>query len=377
MLPGLLLGALLAATTPAPTITLRGQPVILPPVRAPAGHVAKVGLLVSASEEVLRKTLEHRGWKVEPAKDGPQLGTELPALHLERSGSEAWIWKRPQQVLNLSLWAVAVGGARPDSDGLAQDLEAGLAEQRKVTSPGLSWIELMAAPEDGSESVSSPDLGNLLVPPVISEVETTEKKVALTFDACSTLDPSRYDQRVVDILVREKVPATLFIGGRWAEEHPDILKNLAANPLFEIGNHTYSHPHMADVPPERMRDELARTQKAIVAVTGHAPTLWRPPYGEYSLRTVAEASHQGLTTIEYDLASGDPDPKLTPEKIAEWVQFKAHPGSIVVMHMNGHGKHTFEALPLVIKGLRAKGYSFVTVSDLIHPTKAVAGVQQP
>jgi peptidoglycan-N-acetylglucosamine deacetylase len=207
------------------------------------------------------------------------------------------------------------------------------------------------------------------LPKVIGEVvahgSRSTNAVALTFDACSTRDVSKYDRRITHVLVSTKTPATIFIGGSWAREEPQHVKELAANQQFELGNHSYTHPHMTKVSPARVKRELLDTQAELFALTGRQPTLFRPPYGEYDDKLVKEAADVGLTTVEYDLASGDPDQHATKERLIEWVLKKAKPGSIIVMHINHTRFHTSEALPAIIDGLKAKGLKLVTVSELI------------
>jgi len=208
------------------------------------------------------------------------------------------------------------------------------------------------------------------LPPVLPEVvfhgPRDEKRIALTFDACSTRDVSKYDERITQELIAAQAPATIFLGGSWVVEEQAIVKQLAANPLFELGNHSYTHPHMAEITDEiRIRRELQRTQAEIHRLTGLTPKLFRPPYGEYNARLVSIAAELGLTTVEYDLASGDPDQHATKERLTHWVLEKAQPGSIIVMHINHRRFHTAEALPGIIAGLRSRGFELVTVGELI------------
>ena len=211
-----------------------------------------------------------------------------------------------------------------------------------------------------------------LLPPVAPEVvahgSRSVRTVALTFDACSTRDVSKYDERITQELIANNAPATIFLGGSWAKEEAAHVRELARHPeLFELGNHTFTHPHMPAVKDDaRVRQELLRTQAEVRALTGRTPLLWRPPYGEYDARVVKLAAEVGLTTIEYDLASGDPDAHATKEKLVEWVLKKVQPGSIVVMHINHRSFHTSEALPSIIQGLRAKGYQLVTVGEMLR-----------
>ncbi len=213
-------------------------------------------------------------------------------------------------------------------------------------------------------------------PRVIISGTRQHKRIALTFDACTTRN-NEYDGRVIDALVAARVPATIFMGGRWAQVQAEHVKELAANPLFEMGNHTFSHPHMPTLTEAQMRDELWRTQLELLALTGKQPRLFRPPFVEYDERVARVAASLGLTTVQYDLASGDPSKGATKERLISWVLSRATPGAIVVMHMNHKNLHTAEALPAIIAGLRKRGYELVTVGTLMShaaPKSVVARV---
>jgi peptidoglycan/xylan/chitin deacetylase (PgdA/CDA1 family) len=201
---------------------------------------------------------------------------------------------------------------------------------------------------------------------IIEHGPRNSHKIALTFDACPTGLPDEYDEKVIDTLIKEKVPATLFMSGRWVEKNPDRAKFLAAQPQFEIAAHSYFHPHMTEKPNDRDLREFKRTQEIIKTVTGKVPRYFRPPYGEVDERVAKLACDTGLTTIQYDVASGDPDPKLSPDKITQGVLRDAKNGSIIVFHMNHKGVHTAEILPAVIRGLRKMGFVLVTVGELLN-----------
>jgi peptidoglycan-N-acetylglucosamine deacetylase len=199
-----------------------------------------------------------------------------------------------------------------------------------------------------------------------------ERRVALTFDACTTRNVSQYDARITRELVAAKAKATIFLGGGWAKEEAAHVRELAANPLFELGNHSYTHPHMAAIADGgRLEEELMKTQSEVFELTGRTPRLFRPPYGEYNDRLVKAAARVGLTTVEYDLPSGDPDQHATKERLVEWVLRRARPGSIIVMHVNHVKFHTAEALPGIIEGLRDGGYELVTVGELLREEHAL------
>jgi peptidoglycan/xylan/chitin deacetylase (PgdA/CDA1 family) len=200
---------------------------------------------------------------------------------------------------------------------------------------------------------------------VIEHGRRDSRKIAITFDACPTTLPDEYDEKVIDVLLREKTPATLFLSGRWVEKNPDKSRFLAAQPQFEIGNHAFWHPHLLEKDDDRILRELKRTQAIIKKITDRSPRFFRPPYGEVDERVAAIAQKAGLATIQYDIASGDPDTGLSPQRIIRSVLRDAKSGSIIVFHMNRKGVHTAEVLPDIIHGLREKGFTLVTVGELL------------
>jgi peptidoglycan/xylan/chitin deacetylase (PgdA/CDA1 family) len=204
-----------------------------------------------------------------------------------------------------------------------------------------------------------------VAPQVVKHGPRRKKRIALTFDACSTQGPSQFDERVIRTLIDMQVPATLFLGGKWMEEHPDETLELANHPQFELANHTYLHPHLPHESDERVREEFVRTQDMLYTLTGRRATLFRAPYGEVDARIAHLGAEAGMIAIQYDLASGDPDPRISTKRLLEYVTNQAKNGSIVVMHMNGRGWKTADALPRIVLRLRKKGYKLVTVSDLL------------
>jgi peptidoglycan/xylan/chitin deacetylase (PgdA/CDA1 family) len=203
-------------------------------------------------------------------------------------------------------------------------------------------------------------------PQVVFHGDRSRKRVALTFDACATKIASGYDEAVIRVLIETRTPATLFLGGKWMLEHPDQTRRLAAVDLFELGNHSFLHPHMPRIPDDQVRQELAWTQIVMYALTGRQASLYRPPYGEDDERIERIAAEAGLITVQFDLASGDPDPGLSKERLVRSVTTSARNGAIIVMHMNGRGWKTAEALPDIISELRRKGFSLVTVGEMMR-----------
>lgn len=222
------------------------------------------------------------------------------------------------------------------------------------------------------------------------ELPPGEKLIALTFDLCETTgDVSGYDGRIVDLLRAQGVKATFFAGGKWMETHEERTAQLIADPNFEIGSHGLRHLDMARLSGDSLKDEIvlteaayARARKNLLARQCMAPSeadgplpertrLLRFPYGSCNATALTAAAEQGQLAIQWDLVTGDPDPRRSAEAIAETILTQVHPGAIIVAHANGRGWHTAEALALAIPKLKEQGYGFVTVSELLAAGKPV------
>jgi peptidoglycan/xylan/chitin deacetylase (PgdA/CDA1 family) len=201
---------------------------------------------------------------------------------------------------------------------------------------------------------------------VITSGDWVQPYVALTFDVCQDPKyPAGYDAAIVEVLQRYEVPATFFLGGDWMRTHPEETKQLASIPYFELGNHSWSHADFTSLTAEEMAQELQSTQEMLFQLTGKNARLFRPPSGEYNDLTLQATAEHGLYTILWDSASGDPDPEFDAATILAEIQRTARKGSIIIMHANGRGWHTAEALPFVIEYLQNRGFTPVTVSQLI------------
>lgn len=190
--------------------------------------------------------------------------------------------------------------------------------------------------------------------------------VALTFDLCQKPEyPAWFDQGIVDVLTEYNAPATFFMGGDWMRTHVDETLLLASNPNFEMGNHSWSHPDLPGLSQERISSEIVQTQKLLYKLTGRQARLFRLPAGKYDDLTLGVIAWHGLYTIQWDVETGDPDPTIDAERMNWAVSQRVQNGSIIIMHANGRGWHTAEALPEIIEYLRGQGYTLVTVSELL------------
>ena len=215
-------------------------------------------------------------------------------------------------------------------------------------------------------------LALLLSPPspagVITRLPTHERVVALTFDACQTITPAYFDMPLLNYLLKEKLPFTLFLSGKFAREPVNalVIRELAGNPLVEIENHSFSHPfHMERLPDWRVKEEILKTQDLLLRLTGRKTRLFRFPGGYCNARTVALAERLGYRVVHWTFASGDPDRRITPKRLEDWVLRKTRPGSILIFHINGRGYSTAKALPVIVEELKRRGYRFVRLDQFI------------
>jgi len=235
--------------------------------------------------------------------------------------------------------------------------------------------------KDDRETIQNPNInpGN-----VISRISTDKKIVALTFDADMTYGMERqlkngkvkswYNEDVIKNLEETKTPATLFLTGLWIKNYPEETKKLADNPLFEIANHSYSHPgfttpcfNLPTIPDTSDKEEITKTDELLKEYAPGYKKYFRFPgfcMDEFDIKEVEQYGYQifnanvkGLDGFAYNIG-----------KIVSRVVSGVKPGSIVVLHMHGgpDAPETGKALPEIIRQLKEKGYEFVKISDLIR-----------
>ncbi|MTJ84202.1 MAG: polysaccharide deacetylase family protein [Telmatospirillum sp.] len=202
---------------------------------------------------------------------------------------------------------------------------------------------------------------------VITHLPTSDMMVALTFDACENRTPATFDRKIVDYLVAEKIPVTLFVSGRFAEHNRDDLKALAAHDFVEIENHSLSHNnHMEQMDDAAVRREVADNDALLFQITGRHTHLFRFPAGNFSPRVLADVEALGYKVVHWTFASGDPIRGLRPGELTQWVLTKTKAGSILVFHINGRGWATGDALPDIVAELRRRNVRFVRLDSLIQ-----------
>ncbi len=190
--------------------------------------------------------------------------------------------------------------------------------------------------------------------------------VALTFDVCQDpAYPAGFDAAIVQQLVETNTPATFFMGGDWMRTHPQETALLGSYPFFELGNHSWSHPDLRSLSDEALDLEIVQTQDLLYLLTGRQGQLFRLPYGYGDERVLNAIAAHGLYTIQWDVETGDPDPNFSAETIRRAVREGVQNGSIIIMHANGRGWHTAEALPGILEELGSRGFVPVTVTELL------------
>ncbi len=302
------------------------------------------------------------------------------------------MWKLPaghtvplMLVLALSLTATAAGQAPAPRQCFNQADLKGRSEERRIVrnvADAYAPLPVGRLQDQPLPSAWRGVIRRVALPPNV-------KQIALTFDLCEVANEiAGYDSAIVDYLRALRVRATFFAGGKWIVSHGARARQMLADPLFEVGNHTWEHRNLRLLRGQRLKDEIAGAQLAYSGVYRQLveaqclapdrqrqlpglslppgqPYLLRFPFGACdgeSLRAVADA---GLLAIQWDVSSGDPSHSVTPEQMAAAVLREARSGSIVLFHANGRGWHTAEALRLIVPRLRAQGYTLVTVTDLL------------
>lgn len=194
----------------------------------------------------------------------------------------------------------------------------------------------------------------------IYSVETDEKVVSLSFDASWGADKTL---SILDTLTKYDIKANYFVVGFWAEKYADTLKTLSDSGRVEIGTHSNTHPHLPKLSKSAMELELTSSCEIITKITGKPVELFRPPFGDYSDTMLEIAQNNKLYTIQWDVDTLDWK-DLSAMAMSQRVLSQVKNGSIVLMHNDG--KNTAQALPIIIEGLKNKGYSFKTIGELIY-----------
>jgi peptidoglycan-N-acetylglucosamine deacetylase len=279
-----------------------------------------------------------------------------------------------------SLWSIL--GAKenvPDPDALRRIIYGYLVDFEGTG----ELLKIVSRPHDGAREIKvDHDSGLITTEEYVSTpssyvIQRTGDRpglIALTFD--DGPDPN-WTPPILDILKRENVPATFFIIGKNGQTDPELVRRIV-NEGHEIGNHTFTHPNLGEVPLPLLDLELNATQRLIESLTGRSTVLFRPPYfGDAEadkpeeVEPAIRAEQLGYIMIGLRIDPGDWKTPITAQEIVQRTVDRAMDkdpdtrGEVVLLHDSGGDRSaTVESLPLLIRELRARGFRLVPVSEL-------------
>ncbi len=207
----------------------------------------------------------------------------------------------------------------------------------------------------------------MLLGPFFAHGARNERVVALTFD--DGPNPP-YTDKILTILEHDHVHATFFAVGRAVVAHPATIAREARDG-DAIENHSWSHEHLILESPSSVRRSLRRTSDAIRRITGMAPTLMRPPFGQRDGWVLAAAFREHVIPVMWSVPLAYDWESPPPAVIAARILSHVRPGDIIVLHDGNRGEPanrqaSVQATALIIAALKARGFAFVTVPDLMH-----------
>ncbi len=209
---------------------------------------------------------------------------------------------------------------------------------------------------------------------VVTHFHSNKKELALTFDACGgSVRSSQYDAALIEFLIQNHIPATLFINARWIDSNPDIFMKLSTNPLFEIANHGTAHKPLSvegksiynihgTASADEVMSEIEGNNNKIEKLTGKRPTFFRSGTAYYDENAVAIA-HTLKMEIGGFSVLGDAGATFSAPKVAQQLT-SAHSGDIILLHMNHPESGTREGIIEGVNVLLQEGFSFVRLSDV-------------
>ena len=229
------------------------------------------------------------------------------------------------------------------------------------------WLRLRETPKTGETAAVMAPVENyeLNVLPMKSRelpvygVGRSDDRIALTIDAAWDADKTPF---ILDTLDKYSVKATFFLCGVWVKQYPDYVKEIARRG-HEIGNHSLTHPHMSRMDAIGIQKELRDLDDMLEELTGKRSTLFRPPFGEYNDTVIKAAREAGYEVIQWSRDTVDWKQDRSAQTILKKKKKKLQSGDIILCHNNGYKIETY--LPVLIETAQQKGYSFVTVSELL------------
>lgn len=192
----------------------------------------------------------------------------------------------------------------------------------------------------------------------IYAVDTSEKKVAFSFDATwgNTRTPL-----ILQILAENNIKTTFFLTNIWLKSYPELAREIV-DKGHETGLHSANHPELTNLSDEKIKQELLDNAQMIQEITGQKAVLFRPPFGAYNNRVINIARQEAFIPIQWSIDSLDWK-NLSSEAIIKRVTAKIKPGAIILFHNDG--TNTPQSLQAIIDYLKNAGYEIVPISELI------------
>jgi peptidoglycan/xylan/chitin deacetylase (PgdA/CDA1 family) len=216
----------------------------------------------------------------------------------------------------------------------------------------------------------TPTQWGMSLPGVATTFAASGRQIALTFDAC----PGACDDALLATLERNGVPALLFLNSRWIDAHPGRAEQLAANPLFEIGNHGTRHVPLSVTgrsaygirgtqSADQVVTEVWTNHTRLAALTGKPPTWFRPATAHYDDVAVAIVDELGERPLGFSV-DADNGAKASAAQVRSKIT-RAAPGSVVLAHMNHPQSGTAAGVSDAITALRAAGREFASLAGQV------------
>jgi peptidoglycan/xylan/chitin deacetylase (PgdA/CDA1 family) len=234
-----------------------------------------------------------------------------------------------------------------------------------IATPAAAWSAASPTP---TAKPTATDKAKPAVP--VAPVDCAKVKcIALTFDD----GPGKYADKLLDTLKKYKSKATFLLEGQYVKSRPAFAKRMVVEG-HEIGNHSYTHPHLRELTEDKIREELDKTQAIVKQVTGKYPTIIRPPYGELDTRVQAIATEMKMPILLW--TGGSRDWATRNEKaIYDEVLKNAKRDGVILMH--DWVEQTVKVMPKLLVALQKQGYHVVSVSSLRGAKDLEAGEIYP
>jgi peptidoglycan/xylan/chitin deacetylase (PgdA/CDA1 family) len=243
---------------------------------------------------------------------------------------------------------------------------------KPVAADGRPWVPAIAVAASGAVTEEA-ILGVQSRLSFLAHGGTARKEIALTFDD----GPSPFTLKILRVLRAHHARGTFFHVGTMIAEDPHVEAALARSAFAEVGNHTLAHARLDRLSPDDQNAQILGGAQAIISAGGRVPRLFRPPYGMFNQVTLDALKKIGELPVVWSIDSQDYT-KPGARAIADRVVSLAEPGSIVLMHDGGGDRtQTLDALPSILDRLTKRGFTFVTVAQMLVDNPPPSGQDRP